>query len=376
MTTFDIEIQLLAAVIAAACALPGVFLVLRRMAMMSDAVSHVLLLGIVVSFLLVHALGVPRNFHPALMLIGAALSGLVAVVAVEILQRSKLVREDAAIGLVFPVLFSIGVILVSAKVRNIHLDVDAVLLGELAFAPLRRFSFAGRDWGPQSFVLMLPVLCVNVAFVAIFYKELKLATFDAALAAALGFAPAALHYMLMTVVSFTAVAAFDAVGSVLVVALMIVPAAAAYLLTDRLSRMILWSVGIAIASAIAGYWLAKWVNANIAGAMTVTLGVVFALVLIVAPQRGLAAGIVRRFRQRREFLQTMLAIHLFNHEGTPEEADENRRTGLHEHLRWPPRQVDRVVDWAKNSGLVEPRGELLALTNAGRERARGMLGGR
>jgi manganese/zinc/iron transport system permease protein len=371
VTSDAIEIQALAAVTAVACALPGVFLVLRRMAMMADAISHVLLLGIVVAFLLV------RDLHSPLLLVGAGLSGVGIAALVELLQRTKLVREDAAIGLVFPALFSLGVILVSLKTRNIHLDVDAVLLGEIAYAPFRRFYFGpfrplhiGSFSLPQSLVLMTPVLIANVALLSLFYKELKLATFDAALAKSLGFMPALLHYLLMTVVSETAVTAFDAVGMVLVVALMVVPAATAYLLTDRLTHMLILSAVIAVIASVAGYWLAHWADANIAGSMTTALGAIFGAVFLFAPQRGLLAAALRRHRQRRQFLQTMLTIHLLNHEGTPEQAEESRLDGLHEHLRWPATQVERVVRWAKSGGLVEQQGEQLALTATGRDRAR------
>ncbi|MEA2510996.1 MAG: manganese/zinc/iron transport system permease protein, partial [Thermomicrobiales bacterium] len=129
MTDSQIEIQLIAAVTAAACALPGVFLVLRRMAMMSDAISHSILLGIVLAFF------ATENLNSPLLVVGAALTGVATVSLVEVLNRTGLVREDAAIGLVFPLLFSVGVILVSRYAGSVHLDIDAVLLGELAFAP-------------------------------------------------------------------------------------------------------------------------------------------------------------------------------------------------------------------------------------------------
>ena len=142
MTTPQIEIQLIAAVVAVACALPGCFLVLRRMAMLSDAISHAILPGIVLAFFITHNLSSP------LLVLAAAATGLLTVVLVELLSRTGLLREDAAIGLVFPALFSIGVILISVYARDVHLDVDAVLLGELAFAPFNRFEVGGYDLGP------------------------------------------------------------------------------------------------------------------------------------------------------------------------------------------------------------------------------------
>jgi len=358
----SLEIQMIAIVVAAACALPGVFLVLRSMAMMADAISHTVLLGIVLAFFLVQDLQSPW------LLIGAAVVGVVTVSLVELLNRTRLVKQDAAIGLVFPALFSLAVILISRFARGVHLDVDAVLLGELAFAPFDRVTLFGLDL-PHALVTMSVILALTVAFITLFYKELKLSTFDAGLAASLGFAPAVLHYGLMTLVSVTAVGAFDAVGVVLVVALMITPAAAAYLLTNNLRTMLFLSVGIAIASAIGGYWLARLLNANIAGAMATVTGFIFLGVFLLAPQRGMLAIAQRRRRQRMEFAQSMLAIHLLNHEGSPEALEESRVDHLHDHIRWQPKFAGQVVGYATRKGIVQPQGGALRLTDQGRRLA-------
>jgi manganese/zinc/iron transport system permease protein len=367
MSPEQIEIRLIASLVAVACALPGVFLVLRRMALMSDAISHTLLLGIVVAFFAV------RNFSSPLLIIGAALTGVLTVSLVELLHRTGLVREDAAIGLVFPVLFSLGVILIALYGRSFHLDTDAVLLGAPEYSWLVRLEVAGHDLGPQAVWVMGVVLLLDAAFIGVFYKELKLATFDAGLAAALGFSPALLHYGLMTLVSVTAVAAFNVAGSVLVVAFMIVPAATAYLLTDRLSVMLLLSAVIGVCCAWGGTWLAGELDASLAGAMATMTGVFFGVVLLAAPGRGLLALAWRRWRQAWEFRQTMLVIHLFHHEGRPEAAEENRMENLPAHLRWEPRLVARVVRAAERQGLLVRDNGRLVLTEAGRARARQAL---
>jgi len=358
----EVEVQLIAVIVAAACALPGVFLVLRRMAMLSDAISHTVLLGIVLGYLLTRDLGSP------LLFVGAVAMGVVTVALVELVTGTGLVREDAAIGLVFPVLFSIAVILISRFAGNVHLDVDSVLLGELVFAPFDRVRLLGLDL-PRALLVGLVTLLANLLLIGLFYKELKLATFDAGLAAALGFAPALVHYGLMTMVSITAVGAFDAVGSILVIALMVAPPAAAYLLTDRLARMLLLSVLIGAASAIAGYWLAYWLDVSVAGAMATLSGVAFGLCYLFAPGRGLVAGAARRARQRWEFAQQMLALHLLNHEGTAEAIEECSPSRLSAHLRWPPAFAAEVVRRAEQGGLVQRRGELLKLTERGRRLA-------
>ena len=367
MTGPQAEIQLIAAATAAACALPGVFLVLRRMALLSDAIGHSILLGIVVAFFLVESLTSP------LLVVGAALVGLLTVTLVELLGRTGLVREDAAIGLVFPALFSVGVILVARFADSVHLDTDAVLLGELAFAPFDRLVVGGWDLGPRALFVMGAVLLVNAAALALFYKELKLATFDPALAVALGFAPGLVHYGLMTLVSVTAVGAFNAVGAVLVVALMIVPPATAYLLTDRLGVMLAASVAVGAASAVGGYWLAHALDASIAGSIATAAGALFVLAFLFAPRRGLVAGVRRRARQRWAFPQTMLAIHLLNHEGRPEAVRESRVEHLDEHLRWQPSFAAEVVARAERRGLVVRDDGALGLTDRGRELARSAL---
>jgi manganese/zinc/iron transport system permease protein len=217
------------------------------------------------------------------------------------------------------------------------------------------------------------ILILNLVFIGLFYKELKLATFDAALAASLGFAPGLLHYALMTLVSITAVGAFETVGSILVVALMVAPPITAYLLTDRLSHMLGLSVLIGAGSAISGYWLAFALDASIAGSMATMAGILFGLAFLFAPERGLLATARRRNRQRFEFAQTMLAIHLFHHEGEPEAERENNLDHLHEHLRWEPAFANTLVQRAEQHGLLSNINGNLVLSEKGRSLAQEVM---
>jgi manganese/zinc/iron transport system permease protein len=363
MSQAQFEIQLIASVVAVACALPGVFLVLRRMAMMSDAISHTVLLGIVIAFFITKSLTSP------LLLLGAALMGVITVSLVELLNRTRLVREDAAIGLVFPAIFSIAVVMISRFAGDVHLDTDAVLLGELVFAPFNRLRVFGLDIGPEALYTTGGILILNLLFIVLLYKELKLATFDPALAAALGFAPAVIHYALMTLVSLTAVGAFDAVGSVLVVAFMIAPPAAAYMLTDRLSRMLIYSALIGIFSAVSGYWVAHFLDASIAGTMATMTGVSFLAAYLLAPERGLLAQARRRRAQRVEFALTMLTMHIAHHTATQEAERENQVGRLNEHLNWSPQFAAEIVEVAEHNGLVQQKKGLLTLTESGLKRS-------
>jgi manganese/zinc/iron transport system permease protein len=364
MSQPQIEIQLIAAVVSAACALPGVFLVLRRMALLSDAISHSILLGIVLAFFVV------QNLYSPLLVFGAAIMGVITVSLVELLERSRLVKSDAAIGLVFPLLFSFGIILISRYAGDVHLDTDAVLMGELAYTPFTRFAPFGTDLGPLTLYVMGGILILNIVAIAVFYKELKIATFDPALAASLGISPTVIHYGLMSLVSITTVGAFDAVGSILVVALMIAPPATAYLLTDRLSVMLVLSVIAGVISAVAGFWLATALDASIGGSMAAMTGTVFFLAFLFSPSRGIIAGARRRIRQRWHFAQTMLAIHLAHHEGRPEAAVECREDHLQDHLRWDREYSEKIVLRSQRDGYVINENGLLLLTEKGRSLAR------
>ena len=363
-----VDIQIIAVVVAVACALPGVFLVLRGMALMSDAISHAILLGIVLAFF------VTKDLSSPLLIIAAAITGVLTVSLVELIHRTGLVREDAAIGIVFPALFSGGVILISRFAGDVHLDTDAVLLGELAFAWLDRLTIFGYEL-PKSLWVMGGILLINLIFIGLFYKELKLTTFDVGLAAALGFSPTLIHYGLMTIVSITAVGAFDAVGSILVVALMIAPPATAYLLTDRLSYLLGLSALLGVVSAISGYWLAHLLDVSIGGSMATMAGVLFLLTFLLAPERGIIAIARRRVQQRWEFAQTMLTIHLFNHEGVPDAERERHIEHLDEHLRWNTSFAGRVVRYAERQGSICCRDGALFLTEHGRQIAREALVG-
>ncbi len=363
MSPSQIEILGIAIITAAACALPGVFLVLQRKAMLADAISHTVLLGIVLGFFIAGSTQSP------LLVLGAAAVGVLTVALVAALERTGLVKVDAAIGLVFPALFAAAVLLITLFAGNVHLDIDAVLIGEIAFAPFDRIQIGAFDLGPRGLWWMGAIFLVNLGFILLFYKELKLTSFDAGLAASLGFAPAVLHIALMSLVSVTVVGAFDIVGSVLVVALMIGPAAAAYLLTERLSRMLALSVALGTLSAVSGYWLAWALDASIAGSMAAAVGVVFGVVLFFAPRRGLIAAARQRREQRLEFAVTLLAGHLLNHEQTPDMMLESRPEHLGAHMRWPPDLAAAVLQRSAALGLVELREDQLWLTAAGRQRA-------
>ncbi len=344
-------------------ALLGTFLVLRGSAMLTDAISHSIVFGIVVVWLLT------RQTEGPLQLIGAALTGVLTVVLTEVLARSRLVRTDAAIGLVFPALFAAGVLLIGIYARQVHIDAHAVLLGEIGFVWLDTVTVGGVAV-PRSVLVLSVMLAINGGFVLLLWKELKLATFDPALAAALGFLPGVLFYALLSLTSATAVAAFDAVGVVLFLAFVIVPPATAFLLTDRLGRMIGIAVAVAVLSCVTGYGLAVRWDVSIGGMMATMTGACFTLALLLAPRQGMIAQVVLRRGQRQDNDLRALVVHLYSHQGTPDMAEENTARALVEHLSWPRNKAQAVILHCLDRGLIRRDGPLLALSDLGLAMAR------
>lgn len=270
------------------CGLTGVFLILRKTAMIADAISHTVLFGIVVAFMITQSL---NGFW---MLLGAAIAGLLTTYLVQVLQSGGL-QEDAAIGVVFTSLFALGVLFITLFAGNVHLDVEHVLMGEIAFVPWDTWSILGFTM-PKAVWMLSIVLVLNVLFLVLFYKEIKLSTFDPVFAMSIGLPIIVMHYSYMTLVSLTTVAAFDSVGAVLVVAMLIGPAATAYLISKSVRSMILWSMTFGVTAAITGYYLAKLWNTSIAGMMAAMIGILFMLVFLFMPHDGIVWKTITRLK--------------------------------------------------------------------------------
>jgi manganese/zinc/iron transport system permease protein len=348
--------------VAAAASLVGTFLVLRGSSMLTDAISHSIVFGIALVWLLTGLVTGP------VQLVGAAAAGLLTVVLTEALARTRLMRNDAAIGLVFPALFAAGILIVNLYGRNVHLDEHTVLLGEIGFVWLDTVAIGGLDV-PRTLIPLATLTLVNLGFVLLFWKELKLATFDPALATALGFAPGLLFYILLGLTSATAVAAFDAVGAILFIAFVIVPPATALLLTDRLWLVLVLAVVTGSASAITGYWLAMRWDVSIGGMMASMTGVFFAAAFLLAPRHGLVAREIARRTARLDTDCRSLAAHLYNHEDEPAAGEENSARALRDHLGWDEERTRRVLLRSLDRGYITRSGGLLRLTPKGRAEA-------
>lgn len=358
----DLTIILICTLVAISGSLLGTFLMLRRMAMISDAISHSIVFGVAVGFLIF------KSTDSIPMMLATIMTGLLTVWLSEVILRTGLVKEDASIGLVFPALFSIGVILINRLLGDIHIDVDTALVGEVIWAPFETINVAGLEISKALFVMSI-ITIVNLSFIVLLYKELKLATFDAGLAAVLGFSPAFIHYSLMTLLSVTAVGAFDAVGAILFIGFVIVPAATAYLLTDSLARIIAIAIGIGSVACVAGYQLAVFFDLSISGSIVMVLGIIFVFTLIFAPERGLVANWLRQRRHRWEFATHLLIGHLLNHTGQPDERTESLIENLPQHLNWESDFAQKIMNRAQQRGWVKVQEQQLMLTETGKHAA-------
>jgi manganese/zinc/iron transport system permease protein len=280
-TALDTWIVVIAALTAFACALPGCFLVLRQMSLMGDAISHAVLPGLAVAFLWT------GSRSSLAMFAGAAVVGVLTAVATQWISRFGHVDRGASMGIVFTTLFAVGLVLIVQGADTVDLDVGCVLYGALELTPLDTVFVSGLRM-PRAALVLAAVCVLNLATILLFYKELRLSAFDPALARTLGKRPEAMHYVLMVLVAMTAVAAFEAVGSIIVIAMLIVPAATAQLVAKSLKAMLLWSAAIAIFSAAAGHVLALLPpllglpGTLTSGSVAVVSGICFAIVALMS----------------------------------------------------------------------------------------------
>lgn len=296
----DTWIVVIGALAAVACALLGNFLVLRKMSMMGDAISHAVLPGLAIAFLVTGARA------SVAMFIGAAIVGLLTAVFTQWISRFGKVDEGASMGIVFTSLFALGLLLIVQAADQVDLDPSCVLYGAIELTPLDvvwRPEVFGAVWEvPRAAIILAVVTLVNLAFVVGFFKELRIMSFDPELADTMGIHSNRMHYLLMALVAVTTVAAFEAVGSIIVIAMLIVPAATAHLLTDRLWLMIVLSAIFAAAAALLGHLSALtvpgwfgFVDTSTSGMIAVMAGLFFLVVLFVAPKHGV---LVKQLRVR------------------------------------------------------------------------------
>ncbi|MGB0369859.1 MAG: metal ABC transporter permease [Opitutales bacterium] len=270
------------------CGIVGNFIILRRMALVGDAISHSVLPGLVVAFLITGSLEGP------VMIVGAAVAGVLTTLLIEIIHQNSRIKSDAALGIVFSTLFAIGVILITLFAGDVHLDVEHVLYGAIEFIAWQDAWKLGEMYVPYPVIQIFVVCLVVVLLVVAFYKELVATSFDPVMAASLGMPVRAIHYTLMALLAVVVVSAFSAVGAILVIAMLILPGITAALYSDRMLVLLFSSMPLSAAYAIGGMHVSLWLGCSIAGAMVVVAFGIFLISWVLSPHRGLIARFLRR----------------------------------------------------------------------------------
>ena len=364
-------IVLAGALCAASAALLGNFLVLRRLSLMGDAISHAVLPGLVAAFLISDRLQGP------LMFIGAAAVGVLTVLLTELARHYGRVDEGASIGVVFTFLFALGLIMVVRAADRVDLDPGCVLYGALENAVLDTVQLLGWEV-PRVVITLTCVLVLNTAFVVGFYRQLKVSTFDPQLAHSQGVPVKTLHYALASFVAVTAVASFESVGNILVVAMFVVPPVAAWLLTDRLKQMVILSVVIGVASALVGHFSAitvpRWFGygaTNTAGMMAVVVGLILGVIALLAPRKGIVSRLVRRMQVSVQILSEDVLAALYRGEQSGQQGASLET--VRERILASRFRSRMVLGWLMWRGLILQDRGLLRLAESGRKEAQNIV---
>jgi len=302
-------IILMGFLVTATCGLVGNYLILRRMALVGDAISHSILPGLACAFLVATAFQSKGEVADAeddrgllfsmAMFGGALIAALLTTVIIEVIHKKTRIKQDAAIGIAFSSLFAVGVVMINLFGSQIHLDADCVLYGEVTYIPLEPFWTVGeKALAPMPVVRMGVVAILTVLLIACFYKELLVSSFDPGLAASLGINATVVHYCLMGWLSIVVVSAFEAVGAILVIAMLILPGATASLLTTRFPLILGLSVLHAAISAVLGLHLGLWLDCSTAGAMVVAGSILFMAAWIFSPSQGLLKRRITAFDEK------------------------------------------------------------------------------
>lgn len=354
------------AVCSICCAIAGCFLVLRRMSLLGDALSHSVLAGTAAVYLLT------GQINPFPMLVGALSAGVMTAVLTQFVHKHADVPEDSSIGIVFTSLFAFGVVVVS-QARGVHLDLDCVLFGDLALAGVNLHDVGGYLW-PKSFQTLIPSLIVSILFVCIFWKELKVSSFDPIFATTIGLSAGLMHYLLTTVVAVVTISAMEVVG-LLVVALLIVPASIARLLTEKLGTMLWLSSLIGITCSTSGYLLALWLDSSAAGLTAVTAGMLLLTAIVFSPKDGLLVRLSRTIRLRIRICAEDVLAGLFRQQersDTPEAVVETTRSHCLE-LAGGGLLANPALKWLQTQNLLTTGAGRISLTNAGAGYARSLI---
>ncbi|KAB8121824.1 metal ABC transporter permease ['Cynodon dactylon' phytoplasma] len=342
ITNFEFDVFFVLILTSLSLSSLGIFLILKKITMIVDAMSHSILLGIVLSFLIV------KNLDSPILILGATLIGIFTFYFINLLSKNKKIPEDASIGIVFTFFFSLAIIIISILIRDIHIDSDAVFLGNIELTHKKQI------------LKIIPILFLNLFFVCLFYKELKFFIFDPSLFLILGFSSKIINYLLIFLVSLTVVVSFDIVGSVMVISSFIGPSAAAFLISTNLFKCFVLSLWISFINSSIGYFLGILFDLPVASLISFIHLINFFIVLILEPKKGFIIKIVKNYKQRKNFILITLLIHLSNHEKKIIIKELNKN------LKWSSLILKKYLNKAFKEGYIKFEKEYIILTKKGK----------
>ena len=330
---------------AVACSTVGVFVMLRNLAMICDAISHSILLGIVIAYF------ITKDLQSPYLIVGAGLFGVITSACIELLTKTKTITKDTSVGIVFPMFFSIAVILISIYAKNVHIDTDVVLMGEVIMAQFDRLTIFGIDL-PRSLWIMLFTIIANLIFIMSFYRVLNISTFDGNFARMVGISTSALYYFFMAMVSLTAVSSFESVGAILTISFFIAPPASAYLVTKDIKMTICITLVYAVLNTCLGFYFAWIYNLSISGMCAAVSGATFLITLLFCHD-GIIVSFVSRYKKLSKFSKEMIILHMDNHSNSENMYAELGISSMKYHLNWSEFRMNKYMKSLRSKGYVD-----------------------
>lgn len=359
-----------------ASSLVGVFLLLKNMSMLSDAIAHTILLGIILAYFYTKDLDSP------LLIISATLFGVITVIALEMLVKTKLIKSDAAVGVIFSSFFSLSIILISKFLKNSPLSTNTVIMGNVLNVPLSKIKIFSNGQFPEyylnickflnispielqqiiqsipkMYVIMGIIFLIDLIYVIVFYKELKISSFDENYSILTGFSVVFLQYSLMFLVSLTAVASFKAVGAILVISFMITPVCSAYLITKDLKNLIIISFIYGIINSAIGCRISFIFKCSTSGTVAVVSGITF-FITFLCNKDGLLYKLITKKKKKKELNLDLLLVHIYNHIDKQEQSIED----VSIHLNWNKNLTSYYIDELQKRNLIN---KTLEITDKG-----------
>lgn len=369
MLPVEWEVLLVACLTSLACGLTGSISILRRQALLGDALGHSLLAGIGIGFWVLGSSSSPWLFAFAVA------SGMMAVGLSEWVSRAVGGNQSMALGLVFPAFFSIGVVLISLAPKSAHIDLDRVLTGNMDLAPLERLQWRGMDLGPLSAWTLSCSLILVASFIWLFHRRLIWHLFDPQGAKAAGIVlwPLSLAWLLLSAVTISL--AFETMGTVMVVSLLVAPGATAWMLTRSINSYLAVTCLAAIASGVAGRGITMFFDASTTATTASSSIIIFLLAYLLAPGEGIVARWRHGVKARREIEMRLVLVHLWHHELLGDESTECSETTMAQHLGLPAQRIRATLGSLESRKLAYPTDGIWKTTQQGKVEARDQMSG-